>query len=138
MIDAQSVDEVVPENEEAKPPFGRPTKYKPEMCERVLQFAREGMGRVETAAELGVAMSTFQQWEIEHPEFAQAMTDARDFSHAWWATQGRRGIWGGKSFNANAYALQVRNRFPADWKDKREVDMPGGINITITSDDAKL
>lgn len=119
------------------PKIGRPTNYDPAYCERVIELGYEGAGRYEIAHALGCAYSTMQLWEKTHPEFAQALITSHDFSQAWWATQGRKGIWS-KEFNSPAYALQVKNRFPADWKDKREVDMPGGINIHISHDDEKL
>lgn len=115
---------------------GRPTKYTEEMCERALELAAEGYGRVETSVGLGIALSTFQEWEKVHPEFAEAMKLAAEISEAWWAGQGRKGIWS-RDFNANAYAFQMKNRFNG-WKDKQETAHVGGINLTITSDDAKL
>jgi hypothetical protein len=116
-------------------PVGRPTKYDAAMCERVVALAREGAGRAEIAAELDVAIQTFHNWEAAHPEFLEATTRARDLSLAWWNKQGRAGIWA-REFNANAYRLQVMNRFPSDWRDKQDHEHsgPGGgpIDFTVT------
>lgn len=91
------------------------------------------MGRAEIAAKLEVDRQTLANWEAAHPEFLGATTHARDLAAGWWAEQGRKGIWS-KHFNAPAYRLQVLNRFPDDWRDKREheVSGPGGGPITVT------
>ena len=98
----------------------RPTKYRPEFCLRVVELGADGMGRAEIAHELGTNRQTLHDWEAAHPAFADAMTRARDAALAWWEKQGRKGIWGGKAFNAQAYRLQVINRFPKDYRDKQE------------------
>jgi transposase len=114
--------------------MSRPTDYRPEYCEVALELARDGAGRYEIAAGLGCAYSTMQAWEKAHPEFAEAMRDAEDLSHAWWALQGRKGIWAGPGFNASAYALQVKNRFAHAWKDRHETELSG--SVTLRHEDA--
>lgn len=106
-------------------PGGRPTDYRPEFCEQVVNLARIGMGRAEIAATLGVVRATLANWERAHPEFLAAMERAGEMSLAWWSEQGRKGIWAGKEFNAPAYSLQVRNRFPADFRDKVDLTHAG-------------
>lgn len=123
-------------NPKSGPRGGRPTTYEPAYCAKVLEMAAEGAGRYEIAARLGCAYSTLQLWEKAHPEFAEAMRDARDASQGWWEAQGRKGIWS-REFNAQAYVTQVRCRFPEQWQEKHSVSA-GGITINITSDDAKL
>ena len=108
-------------------PAGRPTKYDPAFCERVVELGKEGYSKASIAAELGVVRKTLDEWAAEHEEFSDAITRAREFSLAWWETQGRSGIWAGSQFNANAYRLQVMNRFPDDWRDKQEVAHSGSI-----------
>jgi hypothetical protein len=98
-------------------PGGRPTKYDPAMCGRVVELGRLGAGRAEIALELDICRQTFANWENEHPEFLDATTRAADYSAGWWERLGRVGVTA-KVFNAQAYSLQVRNRFPRDWRDK--------------------
>jgi hypothetical protein len=100
---------------------GRPSAYRAELCSLVLDLGREGLGKTEIARKLDITRGTIDNWTKAHPEFADAMTRARDLSLAWWETQGKKGIWGGKDFNANAYNLQVRNRFPNDWQERSSV-----------------
>lgn len=104
---------------------GRPTKYDPAYCEDVVEMGRKGKSRAVMARELDVAMSTMQDWEERHLEFRAATTRARGLARAWWEEQGRSGIWASGEFNASAYRLQMQNRFPRYWRDRKSVEHSG-------------
>ena len=106
---------------------GQPTKYLPEHCERVQELGKEGCSLAEMALDLDIAWSTLQLWAKTHPEFSAAMDRARKLALGWWEKQGRKGIWAGKEFNAQAYRLQVMNRFPDTWRDTREIQLKGSL-----------
>lgn len=111
---------------------GRPTDYDPAFCERVVELGKEGYSRAMIAGELGVVRQTLHDWASRHPEFLDAMMRAKEFSLAWWETQGLRGIWS-RDFNANAYKLQMMNRFPDDWRDRKEIELKGALaNLDMT------
>ena len=99
---------------------GRPTDYDPSFCDRVVDLGEQGYSKAMMAAELGVVRQTLDNWASRHPEFMDAMTRAREFSLARWERQGHKGIWS-RDFNANAYRLQMLNRFPDDWRERTEV-----------------
>ena len=104
-------------------PAGRPSDYDESYCERVVELGKEGASKAEMAAELECARSTFALWEQQHPEFSEAVKDAVGWSQAWWEKQGRIATFGGTDgFNATAFIFNMKNRFPADWKDKVEQD----------------
>ena len=108
---------------------GRPTKYDPEaMLPRILEMAKDGCSKAEICADIDITFQTWQNWRDQHPEFLETTTRAEELSLAWWEAQGKKGIWS-RDFNASAYSLQVRNRFPKDWSDKQERDVrfPDGI-----------
>ena len=116
---------------------GRPTAYDPAFCERVVEFGRQGYSKAMMAAELEVVRQTLDNWARTYPEFLDAMTRARDYSLAWWERQGLEGIWS-RDFNANAYRLQMMNRFPADWRDTHQVEFRGAVaklNLTRWPDE---
>ena len=99
------------------------------MCETVIKCGREGMGKAEMAAELGIAYSNFDRWQHEHPEFQDAVKEAVRQSQAWWEKMGRVSTFGGTDgFNATSYIFQMKNRFRADWNDtvKSEHSGPDG------------
>tara|TARA_R110000868_G_scaffold936_3_gene7142 strand:- start:8420 stop:9016 length:597 start_codon:yes stop_codon:yes gene_type:complete len=98
---------------------GRPTDYRPEHCATVIALGREGKSRAQIAAALDQARQTLHDWEKAHPEFLDAMRRAHDLALAWWEDQGQLGIWSSpmsRTLNSTAYGLQMRNRFPDDYK----------------------
>lgn len=111
-------------------PVGRPTKYLPEYCERVIELGKQGYSKAEVAASFDVTRKTLDNWCAEYPDFLHAMTRAKELSLGWWEGQGRLGIWS-KHFNANAYRLQVMNRFSDDWRDKQETQHSGDVHISV-------
>jgi len=102
-------------------PVGRPTVYREPFCEVVVECGKKGFSKAMMAAELDVVRSTLDEWCKEHTEFSDAMQRARELSLAWWESQGMSGIWGGKEFNAQAYRLQICNRFPADYRPEASI-----------------
>jgi hypothetical protein len=113
-------------------PVGRPSKYNPEFCELVVKLGESGASRAVMAATIGIDRMTMRTWEKEEPAFLAATTRALELSQAWWEHQGQRGIWS-RDFNANAYRLQVMNRFPAEWRERSEIEhrLPDGPVVAI-------
>lgn len=114
---------------------GRPTKYREEMCERVIELGREGKTLAEMASDLDVDRATINDWAKTKPEFSRAIKAGIDAAQAWWESQGRLATFGGiDGFNATSYIFQMKNRFKEDWRDK--VDHahgnPDGSALTIT------
>jgi hypothetical protein len=100
---------------------GRPSLYKPEYCDRIVQLAYdEGMGAAELAFELRISRQTWHDWQEAHPEFLDAVKYAKWAAQAWWERKGRRGINEGKTFNALAWKFQMLNRFRDDYRDRQE------------------
>ncbi|MEQ9634612.1 MAG: hypothetical protein RLW68_00860 [Devosia marina] len=112
--------------------MARPTTYDPAYCEQVLELGKEGASKAEMAFALGCARSTFALWEETHPEFSEAVKTAVGFSQGWWESQGRKSVFGATpNFNATAFIFNMKNRFPADWRDKQEVEQSGEVGVTF-------
>lgn len=119
-------------------PGGRPTKYKPEMCDDVVKMGSDGMGLVEISTKLGISFETFTVWRREKKEFSDAIKESIRQCQAWWEAKGREATFGGvEGFNATSYIFQMKNRFRDDWRDKHEHDVKveGSIEIIIGGED---
>ena len=108
-------------------PGGRPTDYREEYCNSVIEFGKQGFSRVQMAAEFEVAKATIQNWEKEHPEFLAAMTRAMTLSQAWWEKKGQECLVmpAGVSFQASAWSRSMAARFPDDWREKTATEHSG-------------
>jgi hypothetical protein len=117
-------------------PAGRPTKYNPDMCARVIECGKEGMGLAEMAAAIGVTRETVADWRATNPDFSCAIKEALSYSQAWWEQKGREGAIGKiDGFNATGYIFQMKNRFRADWHDRSAVEVTGKDGGPIQSQD---
>ena len=111
-------------------PAGRPTLYRPEYCEKVIELGKQGCSVVEMAAELGVEhRSTIEsEWPEAHPEFSEAFTRAKLLSQAWWEKTGRVGMIekpGGVKLNTGVWSRSMAARFPADWRENSKLEHTG-------------
>jgi transposase len=117
---------------------GRPTDYKPEYCELVIELGRKGMSVVEMASEIGVARNTLETlWTAKHPEFQEAFTKAREASQSWWEAMGRTNLImppQSGTFQASVWSRSMAARFPNDWREKSETAHtgPNGGPLEIT------
>ncbi len=110
-------------------PAGRPTKYDPKMCERVVALMTEGASKVEVCADLDICFDTLKRWQEEHPEFYESIKTGERKSEAWWQKHGRSQL-ENRDFNATLWYMNMKNRF--GWKDKQEVSGPeGGPAVVI-------
>ncbi len=117
-----------------KRPIGRPSKYKPEFCQRVLELAAEGCGWADYAAEFNVDRKTLFRWGEDHEEFRAALSRAKVLEQVWWEKAGRTGM-GADKFNALVWKTSVQARFRDDYTEKRitEVSGPDGSAIKTES-----
>lgn len=56
----------------AKSPFGRPTKYKPEYCQMLIDHMSKGLSYESFAADLDLTRECLYKWEKRYPDFLHA------------------------------------------------------------------
>ena len=100
---------------------GRPSKYKPEMCDEVLPFMAQGYSTTALAGYLGVSRQTLYDWMGAHPEFLDAVKEGQAASAIWWENCLRDNAQRGEG-NATAAIFGLKNRASDDWRDKRDLD----------------
>jgi hypothetical protein len=108
-------------------PAGRPSDYKPEYCEQVIEMGRLGKSIVQMACGLDVVRNTLDNWAAEHPEFLSSFTRAKQLSQDWWENAGQTGMLT-PGMNAGIWSRSMAARFPEDYteRQKRELTGAGG------------
>lgn len=97
--------------------IGRPTKYRPEMCNMVTELMRNGISKTELISELDISWDTLARWQKNIPEFSEAIKHGEKLSEAWWMKLGRENLYS-KNFNHRLWYINMKNRF--SWCDKQD------------------
>lgn len=118
---------------------GRPTKYDPAFCDRVIELGDTGASIAEMAYECGVCRNTLKAWMDEHEEFLTAITRATLASQVWWERAGRVGMIE-NNISAPIWSRSMAARFPDDWREIKGTELTGrngepvqfnGLEVTI-------
>ncbi|AEY69675.1 putative terminase small subunit [Brucella phage V_19] len=105
---------------------GRPTLYRPEYCETVIELGKQGDSLAQMAAHFDVSRQTIENWASDHPEFLAALSRAKVHCQAWWEKAGREGMFlGGGGFNAAVWKKSMEARFREDYTERQEVHQTG-------------
>jgi Helix-turn-helix domain of resolvase len=131
----------MPASEPPKRNPWRPSKYRPEMCEQVVELGAQGKSRTSIATILGIERQTLPEWEHNHPEFLVAMKRARQLSQLWWEEVGQKNI-AAAPFQGAVYNKQMACRFPEDHRETLRTELIGSdgqpvtpqVNVTISTD----
>jgi hypothetical protein len=112
---------------------GRPSIFKAEYCEKLIELCEKGLSFSACAAEFGISRRTLYLWEETIPAFAEAKAIAEAKSLRFWeelAIDASRGGLSGQTKGSAAVIIhQICNRFPqlyrqrveiADARDKKE------------------
>ena len=97
----------------AKPKkMGRPSLYRPEYCDKLIDWAKQGLGYESFASVPGVSIQTLYDWEKAHPEFLEAKKKAQAHLMAWWERAGIKG-----EIPTGTWIFNMKNRF--GWRDRQ-------------------
>lgn len=137
-------------------PAGRPTQYKPEYSEQAKEMCLNGATDVQLADEFGVSVQTLYNWRSKYPEFLEALKGGKEVADALVerslyerATGYERDsvkIFLAKDGSvvqvpfreyvppdATSMIFWLKNRKPAEWRDRHEHTGDGGGPIQIIS-----
>ena len=135
--------------------MGRNILYTEEMVIRAEGYARDGLTDVQIAHNLGISRSTLYKWKREYPEFAEAVKRGKEvvdrevenalFRRAVGYSYPEEKVFlgpGGKPVivqttkyyppDPTAMIFWLKNRKPAEWRDKRDIEVSGGLNFAIS------
>lgn len=114
-------------------PPGRPSRFRRDFCDEIVEFCREGRSISEYADHIDVSRATLNNWAAQHAEFLEALSRAKAGALAWWARQARRvAEKGGGPGTSQVVVFALRNFGAEDYRDRR--DAPLSIELpAITS-----
>lgn len=98
-------------------------QYDPGYCEVLIAAMRCGLDRKGAAGAIGVSFETFEKWEAEYPQFAEAAKVGDSLHNLFWQQQGIKGLVfspTGKQLNSKVYGLNMAARF--GWGNAKEED----------------
>jgi hypothetical protein len=108
--------------------IGRPTLYKPEYCEQIIELGKQGKSIVQMACEFGVIKQTLDNWAAEHPDFLVAFTRAKHEAQNWWENTAQTHMVetpGGTRLNPGIWSRSMAARFPADYQERKDIQLGG-------------
>jgi len=136
---------------------GRPSSYKPEYAEQAAKLCVLGATDAEMADFFDVALSTFSLWKVKHQEFSDSLKGSKEvadrrvetalynramgYSHE---ETDVRVVDGAimmtpmiKHYppDTTAAIFWLKNRKPDEWRDKRETEHSGSLNVTTMTDE---
>lgn len=118
---------------------GRPTDYRPEYCDKVIEWGTLGKSKSWMAAQLDVCHQTILRWEAAHLDFSEAMARAEAKAQAHWEDLGHLNI-KERDFNSSVWSRSMAARFPKQWREKHAVvggdegDNPIKQEVTLDAD----
>lgn len=139
---------------------GRPTKYKPEYAKIAAAMCRLGATDAQLADAFEVSVSTVNLWKVQHVEFSESIrvpkaeADERVEQSLYRRAMGYehdevdiKVVAGAvvktpiRKFyppDTTAAIFWLKNRKPADWRDKQEVEHSGNVMVQATPLDERL
>ncbi len=108
---------------------GRPTIYKPEYCQLLIDHMKSGLSFECFGAAAGVSRDAVYRWANDIPEFAEAKRQAKDEGRLFWERKGVEGLIGNREnvFNSTVWIFNMKNRFPQEWRDNKEVNLTKNV-----------
>jgi transposase len=106
---------------------GRPSDYRSDYCEGIVEFCTAGYSLASYCHEIGVSRATLNNWAAAHPEFLEAVNRAKNARARWWEDQARKiAENGGAGGQATIVIFGLKNHAPNDYREKSELALAGG------------
>lgn len=123
---------------------GRPTKYKPEFCELLIEHMASGLSFESFGGldEVEVWKDVLYDWVKLYPDFSNAKRLGFQKNRKFWEKLGRDHILNesesfgngqgskSKSLNATVWIFNMKNRFPEEWREKKEIEQNSTVQFT--------
>lgn len=118
---------------------GRPTKFKEEYCEMLVDHMSQGLSFETFGAVVGIYKEALYNWVYKNENFANAKREGSLKSQLFWEKIGIDGTMGKiNNFSTGTWIFNMKNRF--GWSDKQDVALSSkeSIKIQIKKDEDEL
>jgi hypothetical protein len=104
---------------------GRPSEYDEAYLPEAVEYAKQGMTDVQIAEAMGVEVRTLYRWYAAYPQLRQAVKSAKDIQD----DQVELSLLHqAKTGNTTAQIFWLKNRRPAEWRDRKETEIIVPVN----------
>jgi transposase-like protein len=110
---------------------GRPTDYRPEFCQLVIEQMSKGISLGAFAGVIGMARETVYRWVREHREFHDAVSRARAAQQLAWELKLLHSRKGAETM-ASIFAL--KNIAPDQWRDLKQTQHTHTVQASLLTD----
>jgi len=111
---------------------GRPSDYRPEYCDRAVEFMGKGYSVTAFAGELGQSKETLYAWVATHPEFSDAITRGRS---ARLKALEERMLSANNGGTAATSIFALKNADPDEWREVRYQNIEHSVNLDNITDE---
>lgn len=122
---------------EEKARVGRPTLYKPEYCQMLIEHMARGGSFEGFAGTIRVSSEVLYDWIERHSEFLQAKKEGFAASRKFWEQTMADQATGKINGSSTALIFALKNRFPKDYRDRTEQKVQAYVG-DIESDPERL
>jgi hypothetical protein len=116
-------------------PEGRPSLYRPEYCEMVVQAMATGVSLTAFAGMIGVSKDAVYEWMVQHSEFSNAVARGKP---ARLLHLERKLLAARYGAQCSAAIFALRNADPTEWRDIRSVQHDHNVRVEALTDQQLL
>jgi transposase len=109
-------------------PVGRPSKYLPEYCQKVIELGKLGKSTEAIGSILEVGTRTIYRWVEEHEEFRHALELAKEHEMRWWEEMAQGYMLehkDGERLNSSIWSRSMAARFPKKYRESTKTEITG-------------
>lgn len=120
---------------------GRPSSYKPEYAEKVIELGKQGKSIAQISAALEVHRANLYDWAEQNPEFSAALKLAMEYSQNWWEEQAQIHLHmphQSGTFNSKLWELNVKSRFRKDYTETTKTELSGADGGPIKTENVQV
>jgi hypothetical protein len=106
--------------------FGRPTLYRPEYCQRAIEFMGQGYSVTALAGHLGMSKDAIYDWINLYPNFCHAINKGRA---ARVAALEKKLLSTSQGVGVTAAIFALKNADPTEWQDRYNTESTVNVKI---------